>query len=201
MLEVNLSRIHAMITACRSEEAALKERLEADATSFTFTVFEKSTDADLDAFLANVEKRKAGMFQLMTKIEQRIAYRAYLKETLEEANRAHGIAKKLLQAAFLERRLSFLKDMAERMGRVCSDDMTGLQKVGYYKSAFTDDMKTYALQVRVFSRRDAERARSEAAAVRAEGLALQDEIAALNQSVTVRVLDFEEFAARNSVAP
>lgn len=201
MVEVNLSRIHAMITACRSEEAALTERLETDATSFTFTVFEKSTDADLDAFLGNVEKRRDGMFRLIAKIEQRIAYRAYLKETLEEANRAHGIAKKLLQAAFLERRLSFLKGVADRLARVCSDDMTGQQKVDYYKSAFTGEMKTYALQVRVFSRRDAERARAEAAACRAEELALQDAIAALNQSVTVRVLDFEEFAARSQVAP
>ena len=199
-MKVNLSRIHSMLknygemTGARHDEA-LQPIYRANGT-FTFRIFESTTDADIAVFQKKVAEKKAQIEELLKLTRNLTAYRAYLREELDKGNSQSGVAKKLLELGNLQMKITNLLKIRSTMLQSCSAGLDPVRDANYYKTSFTDKQRTYDLGVKLFSDQDVKTIETEIEELRKQETIQKDAIALTNQTTMVEILSYEEFLAK-----
>lgn len=195
MLEVNLSRVHHMISDYNGELSELIGGLRKASLKYIFRIYEGSTEGDYKNFEAQLLKRKKDYEYCLARMKNIMAYMEYLKKAINNANQTSGIGDKLIEASFLKRRISICKDFADSVGENISTSMNAPKSVDFYKSTFTDQAKMFDLYAYLFSEDDWRAMRGQIEDMTSQYRALNDEIATLNQKTVVKIKSFEEFSS------
>lgn len=197
-MQVNLSRIHNMLKQLaadvRDRHSQAMRPLAGGSGTFSFRIFEGTSDSDIAAFMDKLKNKKQqteGLFQITRQI---MSYCGYLRRQLDAANREKGVADKLLELGILQKETANLAKIRDTMEMSCSEDFDPVKGVDYYKTSFTDTQKTYELSVKLFSEKDISSMEKEIEEREKAANALKDEIAFLNQTTVIEILSFEEFA-------
>ena len=192
-MEANLSRIHHMAKSTIEEYYRIADRLGNMDLSFQFQVFEKTVEADFDAFRSQLAKRKEEYHGLTKRMRKLLAYADYLKILLAGANEDYGISARLTRLASLGREITQLQNFIAEVGSSHSQGINPVQPVDFYKSAFTDQSRIFNLTVFLFDEKDLEAMRTELHRLLTKRQTLNDEIATLNQDNKLQIMSFDEF--------
>lgn len=194
-MKVNLSRIHNMLqqlaAEVRSRYAQAMRPLQAG--DFSFRILEGTTDADLDEFMAKLEKKKRATEKLFADTRRIIDYGSYLRRELDKANRESGVSEKLLEEACMQRVYANMEKIRDIINMSCSDDLDPRKGADYYKSSFTDTNRQYELFAQLFSSNDMAAIEKELEAQNRAINVLKDDIALTNQTTVVEIMSYEEF--------
>lgn len=194
-MKVNLSRIHNMLQQLAAEVRA-KYTLAMrplQAGDFSFRILEGTTDADLDEFMAKLEKKKRATEKLFADTRRIIDYGSYLRRELDKANRESGVSEKLLEEACMQRVYANMEKIRDIINMSCSDDLDPRKGADYYKSSFTDTNRQYELFAQLFSSNDMAAIEKELEAQNRAINVLKDDIALTNQTTVVEIMSYEEF--------
>lgn len=195
MLEVNLSRIHNMIRNGSNNIRQIQADIAASKGLFTINIFRATTDADLAEFQKRLSSRKSSILKKKAELELRLDYLTYLKDVLDRENSGHGITDKLQQLAAIQRKQAELERYQAAVLPFCAEEWQYERSVDYYKSAFTEEKPAYTLSVHLFNADYPGELRKERDELEKRRQGLDDELASLNQTVTVSIMSLEEFAA------
>lgn len=197
MTNVNLSRIHNMIATGKQDLAALASRLDEVRDRFVFKIFENTTDADLAAFREKVALQRALFGDLLKKMRTIQDYLEYLKNRLAEGNKKFGVDKKLLEETGLRQKFNLEQRIFERIRKSRNNQLDEIKDVSYYKTAFTDAVKYYDLDIYMFDGNDYQKTLDKLDDLKKKIDQANDEIATLNQTCTMEIMTLDEFAAQN----
>lgn len=196
MAAVTLARIHGMMRNNADAINDLSASSMSQGMSYNFMILEDTTAGDLDYFQKRIASRKAAILRDYEEIKKRLEYGEYLKKELAKANVKYGIADKLLHASWLRRRLDKLNEINEYIKANADSQFSPVKDVNYYKSAFTENNRTFNLTLYAFESSDLNRSVMEINALKKEMRDVDDEIASLNQSSTHELMSFEEFTGK-----
>lgn len=194
MIKVNLSRIHSMIknytNDCNALGAAI---INNNLRSYSFKIFEKTNDSDLLKVQNHISTKVADFNDSVKKCTMYLKYTMYLKNILESKNAQYSISKKLNEISFLNRERILYKNIYNMLqDRVDSQDEE-IKNVEFYKSVYTDDCKIYTLNLNYFSKKDLESFKNKLDMLDKKLKELNDDVALLNQTKFVNILEFDEF--------
>lgn len=193
MPKVNLSRIHHIIKNHNDDIVRLSNRISNLKLKFTFTIYTNTTQNDFCAFKDRLHQKKEELLKLQAEIEQNLKYIEYLKNTLSKANQNSGIDKLLNKNSLLSRKIRILKDLAERLEYDENQDIEIIKEVDFYKSAFTEQNKSYNLNMNIFTEKEQLSYQHELTDLIRQQQKLNDDIASLNQASKVEIMDFDNF--------
>ena len=197
MLEVNLSRVHSMIKVYADKLRSRRDELEKSKKLFVFEILATTTDNDLREFREKIARRKEKNETLLENCLKIQAYIAYLKKIIEEGNISFGIDRKLLKANFLSRRIELMTEYGE-MAREGEDQSPAeIKNTDYYKTSFTENNKVYPLTLYMYDESDLDRIASRVSELKGELIAINDQIASLNQTKSVKIMEFGEFEEKD----
>lgn len=197
-MKVNLSRIHNMLQQLTAEirskySQATRTLQDGD---FSFRILEGTTDADLDEFMAKLQKKKQATEKLFADTRRIIDYGSYLRRELDKANRESGVAEKLLELGCMQRVYVNMQRIRDIIDKSCSEDLDPRKGADYYKSSFTDTNRQYELLAQLFSANDMAAIEKELEAQNKAINALKDDIALTNQTTVIEISSFEDFCRK-----
>lgn len=196
MLSVNLSRIHNMIKNAGESVSQLQNAISAHKLLYSFNILQGTKDEDLEAYKNKINKKKRELLSSMEKMSRLLDYIEYLRGILAGQNARHGIEQLLLREKALRRKLDSLSKARCAIIQDCCNEVEECMPVDYYKTSFTDSCKSYSLEIPMFNDADIEKFARERDSLENSLRSVNDEIASLNQTTTVEVMSFEEFAAQ-----
>lgn len=196
-MKANLSRIHSLISQAASDTRRLMEEaakpMEANGPDFIMPVLESTTDEDIKGFLYRLGGKKAQIKEALQKCRALLEYSFYLRDKLDEANRASGVAVKLLELNNIKKKLAHLYKVRQIISMSCSQGLQPLKSADYYKASFTDKLRVYDLALKMFAEDDYSAIQHEINEAERASFSVSNEIAFINQTTTLEILDFEEF--------
>lgn len=192
-MQANLSRIHHIIKSSTEEFNQISAQMEQTPLQYTFKIFEKTQEEDFEHFKAQLAKRKKEFENLRRRTDKLIKYIEYLRNLLAEANEKYGINAKLAKASSLGRKLRQAQTLIAMVEGQHAQQMEPVQKVDFYKTAYTEQVKVYELPVYVFTEDDLDKLRKEHKKLLLRQQEVNDEIAGLNQTHSLEIETFEEF--------
>ena len=195
MIDINLSRIHHLIKNLNDENGRINERLCSMKLSFSFTIYEKTREEDFDLFKKRLAERKDEFFKLSHKLRVNLLYLTYLKDVLAKENHKAGIDLLMNKSASLTSGIRYLRDFLLAFDNADNQDIEIIKDVEFYKSAFTEQSKSYNLPVYLFDEKEILAFRNKLNDLILEQQQVNDEIAARNQSNKAKVQKLETFAA------
>lgn len=195
MLQVNLSRIHNMIRNCGNHIRQIQSDIAASKGVFTLNIFRATSDADLAEFQKRLAFRRSSILKKKKELELRLDYLTYLKAALDRENSKHGITEKLQQLDAIQRKQAELARYQEAVLPFCAEEWQYERSVDYYKSTFTEEKPTFTLSEYLFNADYPGELRKARDELEMRRQTLDDELASLNQTVTVEIMAFTEFEA------
>lgn len=187
---VTLSGLHSLIKTHSEEADRLWQRARNIESTFSFRIFEKTTEEQLVDEQKRMIERRNQFIGLCQDSLLHSAYVGYLKTMLQKANNRNGIAE-LLQK---------VKDAAKRRDQlrsILAFAMSGatpfeaIQDVATYKSAFTSENRTYNVTASIFSSKDVEKMKEMIDEAERAIVELNHSIALMNQTKRVSIADFD----------
>lgn len=190
-MRVNLSRIHSMIKNINADISMQMLQLGNTSYTFTFPILQKTTEADFNRFKDGISKKKDEFFAFDAKIESMLDYVTYLKTTLDAANYRHGISAKLLELNRLKSKLARKRELCEFVKDGASSSLVQIKDVDFYKTTYTDTVKSYDLLLMLFTQEDVAAYKIKTAGLEKAIHQLEDNIAELNQTTFVEITEPE----------
>lgn len=186
-MRVNLSRIHNMIKIVTSDITLQMAQLRSAPGAFTFSIFQKTTEADFALFKSGVARKRDEFYAFAAKIENMLDYITYLKTTLDQANSRHGVSARLLQLNSLKSKLARKKEICLFVKNGAGSSLEQIKDVDFYKTTYTDTVKFYDLPLQLFTQADVAAAQKDVARLETAIRQLEDDIAELNQTTFVEI--------------
>lgn len=198
-MEVNLSRIHALYNQTSVDIRRIMDEatrpLEENGEDFMLRIFEGTSDEDITTFLAKLASKRKRIERAFEEASQVLEYSFYLRRSMDAANRASGVAEKLLEQANIKKKLAHLYGIRKIISLSCSRGLDELKDAAYYKSSFTDQQKYYDLPLRMFKESDLDKLMAEINETERAAFDVANEIATLNQTTLIDIQSFEAFKA------
>lgn len=199
MITVNLSRLHSIIKKNQATAREKQQSLQSMGYSSIFRIFEGTTDDDMHKAQARLARGRENVMEMVNEIQKIFDYEKYLVVIRDKKNIESGLAEKLATVAALGKRVHFLKFWIKLVedsmspGAVLEDT---LKPADFYKTAFTDNQKFYDIDLSMFTEDELRETKKKLRLDMRAMDKINDEIAAMNQSVAVEILEFEEFSAQ-----
>lgn len=196
MKKVNLSRLNNMIRDEIADLSERKVRLCLFDPSLSTTIFEKSENSAIIKFKAELSTKAQAYRKLDEECYTREEYIGYLKAQLDRANHKYGVTTMLAEANVVRNRIARLTEMRSHLTSFDHlENTASVKDVDYYKSAFTENERTYTLKATAFDVNEeydalSRRIEEEKTALRE----IMDRIASVNQTKFVQVRELDEKA-------
>lgn len=200
-MKANLSRIHNLISHISSNRKKVTEDarrpIDDNGRDFIFSILESTTDADMEEYRRRLDEKRNNCKAKFERASKMVEYCSYLRELLSKANQEHGVSAKLLE---LDNLRQMLDNLNEQRGIILLSYSQGLRQIknaDYYKTSFTDSNKIYDLAYNLFSNSDLEEIDRRISEIENKSFEIKNEIAVLNQSTIIEIMNLDEFEGNN----
>lgn len=196
-MKANLSRIHSLLGQTAQDIRRLLDEtqkpLAANGADYCLEILESTTNADLDVFVKRLGDKRKKIYEIFEECSNLLEYSFYLRKELDKANRASGVADKLLQQNNIRKKTQYLYKIRDIISLSLSSGLDELKNADYYKASYTEKQKIYQLPLRVFSAADYRKIQQEINECEKAAFKTGNEVAYLNQTTVVEILSLEEF--------
>lgn len=195
MAKTTLSKIHALIQNHSEEINRLWININVLKNTFSYRIFEKTTQADLDAIKEKLRAENKKFYDMLAEIRKHSDYIAYLKSELQKGNNRHGVSELLLAVKNTDKRINIIHSAMEKVVTRSSAfiNIDNVHAVDFYQSAFTENNRTYDLVISAFPTDAALPFQQELEREEKKIRELKDSIAAINQTRSVNIADYADF--------